>query len=407
MNKIRCIIVFLLMMILLPLSVKATSNKMNIYLFYGDGCPHCAAEKEFLNNYLKNKKDIKLYTYEVWYNEDNQKAFKDVQKLLKKDATGIPYLIIGRQVITGFSENSTEERIKHAINYYLEVDYDDEVGMYFGYVEKKEEKPNEEPNPEISTKPDEYKDEIYDIPLLGKKQAKDVSLVLSAVVIGLVDGFNPCAMWILIFLISMLIGMENKRRKWILGITFLIASALVYFLFMISWLDLAIFLNQTIFIRMGISFVAIIFGGISVFRFFKKTEDGCEVVDSKNRKKIINSIKKIVKEKTFILAFLGIIVLAISVNIIELLCSLGLPVMFTEILALNDISKTSQIMYVLLYVLFFLIDDIIILTIAMKTLEIKAISNKYGKYSHLIGGLIMLLIGTLMLLKPEWLMFNF
>ena len=99
--------------------------------------------------------------------------------------------------------------------------------------------------------------------------------------------------------------------------------------------------------------------------------------------------------------------LAFSVNIIELLCSLGLPVMFSEILTLNNVNNTMKIIYSLVYVFFFLIDDIIIFIIAMKTLEIKAISNKFGKYSHLIGGLIMLAIGLLMLYKPEWLMFNF
>ena len=104
---------------------------------------------------------------------------------------------------------------------------------------------------------------------------------------------------------------------------------------------------------------------------------------------------------------MGIVLLAASVNIIELLCSLGLPVMFTQILAINEVGKVGQILYSILYVLFFMIDDIIIFVIAMKTLEIKAISNKYGKYSHLIGGLIMIIIGVLMVYRPEWLMFNF
>ena len=140
---------------------------------------------------------------------------------------------------------------------------------------------------------------------------------------------------------------------------------------------------------------------------FNQKDDGCEVVDSKGRKKIIKSINKIVKEKSFILALLGVVLLAFSVNIIELLCSLGLPVMFSEILAVNNISKTGQVLYSLLYVFFFLIDDIVVFIIAMKTLEIKAISNKFGKYSHLIGGIIMLVIGLLIILKPEWLMFNF
>ena len=116
---------------------------------------------------------------------------------------------------------------------------------------------------------------------------------------------------------------------------------------------------------------------------------------------------KIVKEKSFILALLGIILLAAAVNIIELLCSLGLPVMFSEILAINGVSNTQKIIYSLIYVFFFLIDDIIVFIIAMKTMEIRVVSNKFGKYSHLIGGLIMLIIGFLMLYRPEWLMFNF
>ena len=195
---------------------------------------------------------------------------------------------------------------------------------------------------------------------------------------------------------------------WILGITFLVSSALVYFLFLVSWLNLAIFLNKIIYIRLGIAMVAVILGVVSILKYLnRKDDDGCEVVDSKNRKRIINSIKKIVKEKSFILAILGIVLLAVSVNIIELLCSLGLPVMFTEILAINEVKSGMQLVYSLIYILFFLIDDIIVFIIAMKTLEIKAISNKYAKYAHLIGGLIMLAIGLLMIFKPEWIMFNF
>ena len=118
-------------------------------------------------------------------------------------------------------------------------------------------------------------------------------------------------------------------------------------------------------------------------------------------------IKKILSNKSFILALLGIILLAVSVNFIELLCSLGLPVMFTDILAYNNVTGIKNILYIILYILFFLIDDLIVFFVAMKTLKITAISNKYSKYSHLIGGIIMVLIGILMIFKPEWLMFNF
>ena len=384
----------------LPLFVNGSENEVNMYLFYGNGCPHCAALEEFLEPYVKDNDDVNLYKYEVWYEKENQKKYADVHKILNDNGSGVPYLIIGKNTITGYGEN-TPEKIKNAVNYYRQVKIKDEVGMYLGIVSENEEETEET---------QELVDENVDIPILGLMNGKEVPLLLSTIIIGLVDGFNPCAMWILIFLISMLLGMSNKKRKWALGITFLVSSAATYFLFLISWLNLAVFLNNIIYIRLAIAFIAIIFGAYSVIKFIKNlntNNDGCEVVDSKNRKRIINSIKKIVKEKSFILALLGIVLLAISVNIIELLCSLGLTVMFSEILTLNEVSNTGKIIYSLIYILFFLIDDIVIFIIAMKTMETKVISNKFGKYSHLIGGLIMLLIGFLIMVKPEWLMFNF
>lgn len=399
MKKFIYIVLFTFLFI--PLFVSGSENEVNMYLFYGNGCPHCAALEKFLDPYVEENDDVNLYKYEVWYDEDNQEKYMEVHKILEDNTSGVPYLIIGKNTITGYGDN-TPEKIKNAVNYYRKVKIKDEVGIYLGIVNETDDEVEE-------TK--KYEDDMVDIPILGNMNGKDVPLLLSTIIIGLVDGFNPCAMWILIFLISMLLGMSNKKRKWILGITFLFASAATYFLFLISWLNLAVFLNNIIYVRLAIAFIAIVFGAYSVIKFIKnlskKNDDGCEVVDSKNRKRIINSIKKIVKEKSFILALLGIILLAVSVNIIELLCSLGLPVMFSEILTLNNVSDTSKIIYSLIYVLFFLIDDIIVFIIAMKTMEIKVVSNKFGKYSHLIGGLIMLLIGLLIMVKPEWLMFNF
>lgn len=395
MKKTLKILLFLLLFI--PLLVFGSEKDLNIYLFYGDGCPHCKDEEKWFETYLKKNDFIKMHRYEIWYDKENQEKYSKVHDILNDTSSGIPYLIIGETVITGFDEEITPERIKNAIEYYSNVKYKDKVGIYLGIVEDK----NEE-----DTKTNYQENEI-DIPILGKQKIKEVSIGLSAIIIGLVDGFNPCAMWILLFLISMLLGMKNRKRMWALGITFLVSSALVYFLFLISWLNLAIFLNKILYIRVAIAFVAVLFGVLQIISFIFKKDDGCEVVDTKNRKKIIKSIQKIVKEKSFILALLGIVLLAASVNIIELLCSLGLPVMFTQILTINEVGKFGQILYSLLYILFFMIDDIIIFIIAMKTLEIKAISNKYGKYSHLIGGIIMVVIGILMIYKPEWLMFNF
>lgn len=248
-----------------------------------------------------------------------------------------------------------------------------------------------------------------DTGLFGVVSLKDVSLPIFTIILGAVDGFNPCAMWILIFLITMMFSMHDRKKMWILGLTFIFISGFVYLCFMVSWLSLASFLNSVTLIRFLIASFAVLFGMVNIYRYIKSlnSDVGCDVTDKKKKLKIMERIKKIVTEKSFLLSILGIVLLAFSVNLIELLCSLGIPVMFTNVLAMNDLSALEYVIYIGLYLLFFLIDDILIFVIAMKTLKIKGISNKYTKYSHLIGGIIMVLLGILMVIKPEWLMFNF
>lgn len=391
--------VLLLIFLSIPIFVFADSkNDLNLYLFYGRECPHCEDLLNYLEPYIKDKDNIKLYKYEVWHDQKNLEKLEEVHKIMTDSNSGVPYLVIGNTGISGFSEKLTSDKITSSIEYYSHVKFVDKVGIYLGVVDE---------NTDSSEDNKKDLDSNMNIPIFGKKDVKKFPILLSAIVIGLVDGLNPCAMWILIFLISMLLGMENKKRKWALGITFLLSSGLVYFLFLFSWLNLATLLNDIIYIRTAIATVAMVFGFSSILKFVNQKDDGCEVVDSKNRKRIILSIKKIIKEKSFIIALLGIVALAAAVNVVELLCSLGLPVMFSEILAVNNVNLTSKILYSIIYILFFLLDDIIIFIIAMKTMEIKAISNKYGKYSHLIGGIIMVIISALMIFKPEWLMFNF
>ena len=113
------------------------------------------------------------------------------------------------------------------------------------------------------------------------------------------------------------------------------------------------------------------------------------------------------KEKSLLLALGGTILLALSVNVIELACSAGLPLVYTQLLAINNITGISAFLYVLLYMVFFLFDDFCVFFVAMCTMEVTGISTKYSKYPHLVGGILMLGIGVLLIFKPEWLMFQF
>ena len=182
----------------------------------------------------------------------------------------------------------------------------------------------------------------------------------------------------------------------------------VYFLIMLSWITIAVKITTIIWVRNIIAIVALVGAIVNIRAYIKsRKESGCQVVDDKKRKKIFGKIKKFTSEKSFILALLGVMGLAFSVNLVELACSAGLPLVFSELLALNDVSSISKFMYTLLYVFFFLIDDLVVFVIAMFSMQVTGISTKYNKFSHLLGGIIMLLIGILLIFKPEWLMFQF
>lgn len=416
----KIVFIFTFIFLLLPFSVNA-NEKVNVYLFYGDGCPHCSALEEYLDENYSNDKDVKVYKYEVWNDVTNQELWKKVEDVTGEEAKGVPYFVIGKEVMQGYSAGDVwEKKVDKAIEEAKKINYNDNVGITLGVVEGKItkdddiSKSNYDPDKKEADISDYYNndsdtndDTELNIPLIGTISLKDMSIPVIAILIGLVDGFNPCAMWVLIFLITMLFDYPSKKKMWILGCTFLFTSAFIYFLFMISFLKVAMFINSINVLKLLIAVFALVFGGFNIYRYFKTKDVGCDVVDKNKRRKIINRIKNILSSKSFAFAIGGIILLAISVNLIELLCSMGLPVMFTEILAYNNITGVKNILYIILYIIFFLIDDLIVFFIAMKTLKITAISNKYSKYSHLVGGLIMIAIGLLMILKPEWLMFNF
>lgn len=390
MNKKIFFIIITLAFLLIPF--KAEAKELTINLFYGKECPHCEDEQKFLDTLKKQYGDnIEIKKFEVWHDSDNNDLLTKVRKALKNEDTGVPYTVIGTYGFTGYSEdtadkimNLVKDNIKEPIGDIID---DVKSGKEISEIKKID-------NNDVT------------VPILGKVDAKTVSLPLLAVVIGLADGFNPCAMWVLLFLISMLLGMKNRRRMWMLGVTFILTSAVMYTLFMVAWLHIAASAMQQVILRTLIALVAIIAGAYNLNKYFKEP-DGCTVTNKKQRKQIFEKIKKFTKEKSLILALVGVITLAITVNLVELACSAGLPLLFTSVLAMNDLNTFEYGLYIFIYIFFFLIDDIIIFLIAMKTMEIKGISTKYGKYSSLIGGVLMLLIGALLILKPEWIMFNF
>ena len=347
---------------------------INIYFFYGDGCPHCAKEEKFFEEELEKKyKNIKIYYFEVWKNDGNSQMLSKVKDVFKVSNSNVPFTVIGKKYLTGYSDG-TKEKIYDIIDEYSGKDVNESV---------------------------------YSLPIVGKVDVKAFSLPLISVILGFIDGFNPCAMWVLLFLINVLIGYKDKKRMLALGTIFLLTSGIVYFLSMLG-ITMVLDITTVVWIRNIIAIVAVILGILNIQTYLKtRKKNGCHVVKNKKRKVLFQKIKDYTSKKNLFFAIMGIIILAISVNLVELACSLGFPAIYSEILAVNRVVGARRVIYLILYDIFYMLDDMIIFYLAVFTLNVKAISNKYTKYSNLVGGIIIFLIGILLLLKPEWIMFNF
>ncbi len=365
------ILSIMVLMIVSPTKIMANNEEIEIDFFYGVSCPHCAAEKVFLDDLQNRYPDVTINAYEVYENKDNLDLLKAKAKELDIEVNGVPFVVIGDQYFIGYSEGYTDQKIEEAL---------------LGIVNEG--------------------NMILDLPFLGKIDVKSLSLPVLTVILGVIDGFNPCAMWVLLFLISLLISVKDRKRLWVLGITFIASSAIMYYFFMAAWLNITMYLQATIWLRLAVAIVALGGGSFNLFKAIKQKGDGCEVVNDERRDKIFTKIRNFTSENSYWLAILGIIGLAITINMIELLCSAGLPVIYTQILTMNELPHISYYLYLGGYVLFFMLDDLIVFGAAVLTMKLTGISTKFAKVTHIIGALLMIVIGILLIVDPGILMFN-
>jgi len=378
----------------------AEQNYQRVYFFYGEYCPHCHDEIQFLEKLRVEMPSLEVAGFEITKNKENQELLKAVTKELEIVSGGVPLTIVGEKVIYGFgSENTTGNEIRQALEFGGKDKVLPIVLKFIPDFEKQIKKAQKKPQPEKT--PDS---QFVKVAFLGEIDIAHFSLPALTVILGFVDGFNPCAMWVLIFLITLLLGVKSYKRRWLLGVAFIFVSGLVYFLFMAAWLNFFLFIGFHLWLRIIIGALAIGMGAYQIRDFYKTRDGGCHVTDDKQRSRIIAFTKTVVQKKSFWLAFGGIIVLAAGVNLIELFCSLGLPAIYTNILSLSALATWKYYAYLAVYILFYMLDDLLIFAIAMITLRVTGVENKYKRAISLIGGLIILIIGILLLLRPEWVM---
>jgi len=404
----RHTLLFLLIFSALFLCFATARGGLDVYLFYGDGCPHCKKQERYLRSYEEKYEGLTIHRFEVYFNDENMKLFGRMAGSMGADVSGIPFLVIGGEYIVGFDETLTPGRMQGRIEECLARPCPDPVRAILlehsrGVLTDQEPGPTQSGDEPPATGTGER---IMVLPLFGEIDVRSFSLPALTVIMGFLDGFNPCAMWALIFLIGLLLGMRDKKRMWLLGLAFIVASAFVYFLFMAAWLNLILLFGFVFWIRIGIGVLAILSGGFSIRDALKSGTLHCELAGGEKRRAFRDRLGRVVNQNSLALSLGGIIVLAFMVNLIEIVCSAGFPAIYTQVLTLSALPAWQYYSYILLYILFFMLDDMFIFVAAMLTLEVTGMTTKYVRLARLLGGALMLLIGMLLIFRPGWLMFG-
>ncbi len=267
--------------------------------------------------------------------------------------------------------------------------------------------PDEVTDQPIRTAPAEtYEDDSDDeieVPLFGRLSVSKIGLPAFTFMIGLVDGFNPCAMWVLVFLLSVLVNIKERKKIIIVAGTFVVVSGLAYFTFMAAWFSVFQLIGLLRPVQIGLGVFAMIIGAVNIKDFFAFHKGISFSIPESAKPGIYRRVRQIVTAKYLTAALIGATVLAVVVNVVELLCTAGLPALYTEILTLQKLPMWANYAYLALYISAYMLDDAILVTIVVITLSHRKLQESEGRWLKLLSGLVILLLGAVMIFKPEWL----
>lgn len=350
-----------------------TAEGLEVHYFHIPDCPDCEEQKPFNERLASTYPAIHL----IYHDATELQEYNLLSQMLahlgaEEEAPEFPVTIFGELTFTGWdSAETTGADIEEALQQCLA-----------GNCPEAE---SQKPWAEIT------------LPMVGEITPSDYSLHSLAITLGLVDGFNPCAMWVLAYLISLIVTLKDRRKIWLLVGSFVFASGVLYFLFMTAWLNAFLLIGYFRLMTIAIGLVAL-GGGILNVREFITTKGAlvCEIQGEESRKKTISRMERIVSAPITLATIGGIIALAFVVNSIEFVCSAAIPAIFTHVLSLSHLSALQYYGYILLYVSFFMLDDLIIFSSAAFAINSRW-GGRYTRYSKPIGGGVLLILGALLL----------
>ena len=381
--------------LLTPVAVEAyqqvAQNEVNLYLFYGDGCPHCADEEKFLAEKQKEYGDrLVVHAREVWYHPENVEILDQYADKFGFKPSGVPVTFIGDQHWVGFS-SSTAVEIQNAI----------EKGMRDGVAKTEDLVSGTVTTEKPTTTEPQQSGTTIKLPLIGEIDLSNQSLIISTILIGLVDGVNPCSLWVLTMLLAMIVHTHSRKKTLIIGLVFLTVSAVIYALFISGVFTLLSYVSYFKWIQIAVALLTLILGFINLkdYFFYKK---GVSLSISDDQKPgLYQKMRDVMNKSDNLWAMIGAtILLSAGVSLVEFSCTAAFPVIWSNLLVSHNTTGVMFIALLILYMLLYQLDELIIFGVVVTRMKSSRMEEKHGQTLKLFSGCLMVVLSLVMIINP-------
>lgn len=384
-----------------------TQTPVIIYMFWGDGCPHCAEAEPFLESLATKYPGVELKRYEVWYNTNNLDLLNSMANKAGFEPTAVPTIFIGDRHWTGYSAELGQEiegvvqscQLSGCADAGLGLDFSKAALSVAGETHATPTAVTPTPQPAEGSAP--ASGSTINVPLIGAVNLKSQSLFVSTLLISFVDGVNPCSVWVLTMLLALVVHTGSRRKVLVIGLVFLTVTALVYALFIAGLFSVLSFARYLIWVRSVVALVSLTFAVINIkdYFWFKK---GVSLTISDNQKPgIFQKMRRVIDASDSFWGLVGAtVVLSAGVSLVEFSCTAGFPVLWTNLLTSQNVSILTFILLLLVYMIIYQLDEMVIFFSAVYTLKATRLEEKQGRILKLFGGMLMLALGLVMLINP-------
>jgi rhodanese-related sulfurtransferase len=374
----------------------ADANKAVIYLFWGDGCPHCAAEKPFLEELAQRYPALTVRMYEIWYVPENQDLFKKMAAAYDFEPGAVPTTFVGAQHWEGFGE-SLKAELEAAVAACLDKGCPDAGAGIVPGVAAASAPAGSSPAAEAPAP----KSNRLELPLVGMVDLDTQSLTVSTLLISFVDGFNPCSMWVLSMLLALTLHTGSRRKVLLIGLEFITITAGVYGVFILGLFSMLTIVSFLPWLQAGVSVLALVFAIVNIKDYFWYKEGLSFTISDKDKPGIYQQMRRVLASSDSLWAMLtATAALAVGVSLVEFSCTAGFPVLWTNLVSAQKITPLHFAALLGLYLLVYQLDELGLFFAAVFTLKAVRLEEKHGRILKLVGGMLMLTLAIVMLVRP-------